>query len=254
MQSSARRIEKIHPSFIRRPPSGRNRDASWSRARVWRGAWVCLQQLACAFHPRECKYAGQDFHDAPAPAQRQARSCSSWLLVARSRLVARRPLTTSPKGLPRKPAKGDAQARRRPEEERRKADAHARKARHDWQKVDEAEMLARARAEAEQRRIEMMRTRAECRAHRPAAHGRRRGEAGGGALARTEEEARAVEAARQAEAARKAEEEPPSRAKLAKLKKRLARPRHCARRSIAKSGGGAPHRGGSRRRRGTPSG
>ncbi len=61
----------------------------------------------------------------------------------------------------KEPAKGDAQARRRLEEERRKADAHARKARNDWQEVDEAEMLARARAEAEQRRIEMMRTRAE---------------------------------------------------------------------------------------------
>ncbi|MET0569404.1 MAG: hypothetical protein ABWZ74_10035 [Hyphomicrobiaceae bacterium] len=114
--------------------------------------------------------------------------------------------------------KGDAQGSRRPDE-KPKVDAHARKARHDWQNVDEAEMLARARAEAEQRRIEMMRTRAQAErtdrqhtvdeeakqaeAPRKVAEERRLAEA----RRQAEEEARAVEAAQQAEAARKAEED-----------------------------------------------
>jgi colicin import membrane protein len=113
--------------------------------------------------------------------------------------------------------KGDAQTRRRLEE--RKADGHVRKANEDWRKVDEAEMLARARAEAEQRRVEMMRAREDAEradSQRMAEEEAKQAEAArkseedrllAEAQRKAEEEARAVEAAQVAEAARKAEEE-----------------------------------------------
>jgi len=102
-------------------------------------------------------------------------------------------------------AKGDAQAPRRVENEKRKADEHLRKAKEDWRKVEEAEMLARARAEAEQRRVEMLQAREEAERtdqQRKAEEERRLAE-----IRKAEEEARAAEALRQAETLQRAQEE-----------------------------------------------
>ena len=118
----------------------------------------------------------------------------------------------------REAAKVDPQARRRADDEKRKADEHGRKASEDWRRVEEAEMLARARTEAEQRRLDMLQARAQAEradqqrksdeelrqaeAVRQAEEQRRLAES-----RKAEEEARAAEALRQAEALQKAEEE-----------------------------------------------
>lgn len=61
----------------------------------------------------------------------------------------------------REAAKGDAKTRPVADTGQRKADSVVRKAGEDPLQAEEAEMLARARAEAEQRRVDMMRARAE---------------------------------------------------------------------------------------------
>lgn len=99
-------------------------------------------------------------------------------------------------------AKGDARTRApRAEAVRRKVDAQIRKAGNGGQSAEEAEMLARARAEAELRRLEMLQAREQA----ERADGRDRPVAKE-KLERAQAQARAAEAARQAEADRRTEE------------------------------------------------
>ena len=96
-------------------------------------------------------------------------------------------------------AKADALARApRADELRRKADPEIRRVGGSGRSAEEAEMLARARAEAEQRRLEMLQAREEAeRADRRVTNEK---------LERAEAEARAAEASRAAEELRQAEE------------------------------------------------
>ena len=96
-------------------------------------------------------------------------------------------------------AKADAPTRApRAEDVRRKADPQIRRAGNGGKSAEEAEMLARARAEAELRRLEMLQAREQAeRADRQVANEK---------LERAQAEARAAEAARQAEADRRTEE------------------------------------------------
>lgn len=93
--------------------------------------------------------------------------------------------------------KPDAQTRKRAEADKRKAHDARRKA-------EEADMLARARAEAEMRREEMLKARE---AAELADTQRRAEEESALAARRADQEAQATEAIRQAEAARKAQED-----------------------------------------------
>lgn len=87
----------------------------------------------------------------------------------------------------REAAKDDPGSRRRVENEKRLADEQSRKSNTEWRKLEETEMLARARAEAEQRRAEMLRAREDAE--------------------RADRQRKADEEAQQAETARKIEEE-----------------------------------------------
>jgi hypothetical protein len=129
-------------------------------------------------------------------------------------------------------AKGDAKTRPRAETGQPKANSQVRKAGEDPLQAEEAEMLARARAEAEQRRVDMMRARTEAErsdrqrkadeelgqaeARRKAQEDARLAEEADRkaeeerrlvAARKAEEDARAAEALRQAEVLRQAEED-----------------------------------------------